>query len=369
MKPSKFILFSFLLSLNANAQIDSLSHPLETIPKAALTKFKDFQIKDFNDLKSAIDIEEVPFGASEVLLEDEFIKLFDPDGFKCDYDQRLIKNIKKIVVSKGKNDSPDKFGFIPSLVSERIKDSPAIKISGLGSTILANSFIYSYQDNGQTIKKSATIIDSPTAKNFDIQKYIEPNASSFLYNLDCSGYLSAVLNANVGVSGNSVEASAKAAYKTKNSLLIISGIMYSPIYQSYRGFGAFKENTKDVLELRKEILNNILKSLPDYASKDETQIVLASDYKIVITSNRGDSSFNGEGSLSGQAGVGFGFGSFSTKGDTGGQIERKSNFSDFDCYVIKKNNLNQPDYITVKTLKEKIKSIESQITTAVATKK
>jgi hypothetical protein len=50
-------------------------------------------------------------------------------------------------------------------------------------------------------------VDSPTAKNFSIEKYIEYDASNFLYSLDCSGYLTAALNADIGVSGNAIETS------------------------------------------------------------------------------------------------------------------------------------------------------------------
>lgn len=65
--------------------------------------------------------------------------------------------------------------------------------------------------------------------------------------------------------------------------------------------------------------------------------------------------------MSGKSGTGFGFGSFSLKGETGGEVGRKSTFSDFDCYVTKKNNLNEPDVVTIKDLKSKILEIDSKL--------
>lgn len=363
----KFILILFLLfAVKANSQKTSESNT----EKINNLYFKDYQIKDYQILKSAIlDYSselEVPFGYDEVTVEDEMIKLFDPENFKCDCDEKVIKNIKKVVASKKTNNTPEKLGFIPDVVKSRIGNNPAFKLSGLGSKILANSFTYTYIENGKAITKSGTAIDSPTSKNFNIETYFEYDASNFLYSLDCSGYLSAALSFDIGVSGNAIETSAKGAAKSKNSLIIISGIMYSPLYQAYKGFGNYKDETKEILEFRKQVINQIIKSIPNYANDDKTNISLDTDYKVVIASNKGDSSFNGEASLSGKTGTGFGFGSFSIKGESGGEIGRKSKFSDFDCYVIKKNNLNEPDILTIKDLNAKIVEIDSKLKSIVA---
>lgn len=66
--------------------------------------------------------------------------------------------------------------------------------------------------------------------------------------------MTAALNADIGVSGNAIETSAKGAIKSKNSLIIISGIMYSPLYQAYKGLGNYKDENKESLEFRKEVI-------------------------------------------------------------------------------------------------------------------
>lgn len=320
------------------------------------------QLKKFEELTDILNDNPVPFAKKEVILEDELIQLFDPESFKCDCDPRLVKNIKKLVVTKKEGSTPEKNGFIPVVVKQRIENLPAIKITGYGSAILANSFTYNYTDStNKTITKSASIMDSPSAENFNIENYFQYAASNFLYNIDCSGYLSAVLSADVGVSGNSVETSARAAIKNSASLIIIAGIMNSPLYQAYKGTGYFKANDKLTLQTRMEILTHINKAVPNYADKDETVINIPTDYKVVVTSNQGKSSFNGEGSLAASTGTGFGFGSFSVKGKGEGEVERKSSFSDFNCYVTTMNNLNSPDNLVLKDIRNKINELKKSI--------
>ena len=101
--------------------------------------------------------------------------------------------------------------------------------------------------------------------------------------------------------------------------------------------------------------------MPKAANNDKTIIDIPTDFKIVLTSNKGDSNFNGEGAFSAKGGLGFGIGSFSTKGQAEGQITRKSSFSDFDSYVITTNNINQPDEITVNDLKALINELDNEL--------
>ncbi|KUJ56380.1 hypothetical protein [Chryseobacterium aquaticum] len=320
-----------------------------------------FYLSNIAKVSKFIDENKIPYGTSEVLMEDEMIKLFDPDRFKCDCDEKLSKKIKSNIISeKGKN-SAEKLGFVPRLVRDRIENTPAIKLSGMGSTILANSFNFTYVENGKEVNKSASVMNAPTAKNFVIENYLELNYSNFLYNLDCSGYLSAVLSANLSASAASIESSARGAFKSNNSLMILSGVMYSPLYQCYKGDGVFLNKDKETLTARRDVIAHIIKALPNVANNDSTVVDIPFDYRIILTSNKGDSNFNGEASLSAKVGAGFGFGSFAANGNTGGQISRKSNFADFDCYVIKINHLNQPDKITVLDLKTLLKELDSEL--------
>lgn len=272
---------------------------------------------------------------------------------------KIIKKLKEIPL---KNTSGK--GFVPKIVQDNIKAIDAYLLSQSGSKILAYSF--TYVDSQGKESKLLYSINSPTKENFSATDYImsdDGEYNTFLYSLDCSGYISAAVNASGGVGGNEIESAIKLANEKNNSMVVVSGVMNSPLYQAYKGDGEFKMKNKTVITKRIAELNGILNAIRSDQRIDGNKIKIIPNYQILLASNTGESSFNGEGKVSGSASAGIGLGNFSAKGNTGGTVNRKSSYKNYNTYIIETAINVDTESITVLDLKNLISELTESLVT------
>jgi len=318
------------------------------------TVLKTFMDTLQTDEKSLIN-EGTEFG-TKVSLYKELIDLFDPDNFSCGCDDKIKKALKKI---KPKNQKIN--GFIPDLVLKNafLSDSVLI-LDNSGSSILAH--LFQYNTKAGVKSKPLFARNAITTQNFNEANFIEKNPrtyDNFLYTLDCTGFLTAAVSAAGGVNSNSVKTSASAATNSNKSLFVIGGVMYSPIYQAFKGEGIFSDNDNSTISRRINVLNAILTEIPSNEITDSTELYLNSNYRVIITSNSGTSSFNGEASFGVTGGVSFGFGSVSGSASGNGSMDRKSEFTRYKTYVVTKNVDAEVPIIYVKDIKQLINSLQA----------
>ena len=315
------------------------------------------QIEGVEDMEAFVSLDQI---GEEVNLYSELLELFSSDNFDCGCDEKLKKKLKKY---KPKNKKEDQSGFIPRVVlNNALYSDAALLLDRSGSSILAHGF--QYEKSSGEKSKLLFARNSPTVKVFSESEYIEKNPNTydhFLYTLDCSGFLSAAVSATIGVSKNSIKASASAASKSDKSLIVVGGVMYSPLYQAYNGEGNFSQSDSTTKIIRVKVLEAILNSIPTDEQTDSTQIFINSNHRVVLASNSGSSSFNGEAKLGITGGIGFGIGNVNGDGKAESSVQRKSSFSKYKTYLIESNVGAEPNNITILSLKEKIMNIKKSI--------
>ena len=298
----------------------------------------------------------------EVDLYSEFLSLFDPDNFDCGCKDKLKRRLSKI---KAK-DRDGQNGFIPNVVTKNAYyKEKVVLLSRGGGNVLAHLFRFDMSDG--TVSKPVFAGSAPTVDSFNDADYIERRKSThdnFFYTMDCSGYLSAAVAVATNVGRRDIKGSAESSADKKKSLMVIGGVMYSVLYQAYEGTFKFQAADKKTLARRKAVLEAILQEIPTEQQVDSARIYLNKNYQVILTSNSGTTSFNGEAdfSLNGSAK----FGPVSASGSAGGRasIQRGSSFSNYNTYVSEKNINAVVGIITVKDLKDLITSLTNRISGA-----
>jgi hypothetical protein len=351
-----FIVFT-IISCEETQEINEVKSKLGSSNLSYLNgTFSELNQLKNNDSIKGFDLEN-EIGA-KVNLYSEMLVLFSSDNFDCGCDEKLKKKLRKF---KPKNKEEDEGGFIPRVVlNNALYSDSALLLDRSGSSILAHGFQYNKKSGGKS--KLLFARNSPTVKVFSESNYIEKNPNTydnFLYTLDCSGFLSAAVSATVGVSKNSIKASANAASKSDKSLIVVGGVMYSPLYQAYKGEGGFSKIDSVTKINRIKVLEAIINSIPTQEQTDTTQVFLNSNYRVILASNSGTSSFNGEAKLGITGGIGFGIGNVSGEGKTGGSVQRNSSFSKYKTYLIEPNVGVEPDNITISMLNTIIQNLKN----------
>jgi hypothetical protein len=168
-----------------------------------------------------------------------------------------------------------------------------------------------------------------------------------------------VIKAGIGAGNTAIKTSASAASANNKSLIIIKGVIYSPLYQAFKNEGKFKH--KDSLRLK--VLKSIVRKIPPSIS-DSIKIKLNANYKVVVASNTGTSSFNGEAILNAAGNANFLVGNLNAQISSSGKIGRTSNFSTYKTYILEENIGTLKDNILfpIKLISKEITAIEERIT-------
>ncbi len=316
--------------------------------------FKDIgesnKIAAFDSIQATIV--ETQFG-KKVGLYKELVDLFDPENFNCGCDDKMKKALKKI---KPNNQSVS--GFIPDVVVKNAFMTDSVYLlNRQGSNVLAHLFQYK-KSSGQ-LSNTLFAATAATVKNFNEINFVEKNPRTydqFFYTLDCTGFITAAVNASGGVNSTSVKTAASVAISAKKSIFVLGGVMYSPLFQAYKGLGIFSNNDT----LRIDVLSSILNEIPIQEQLDNTQILLNSNYQIIFASNSGNASFNGEGSLGVSGNASFGLGSVQGSTNSSGSIDRSSDYTNYKTYVVDKNINTELPNITVKDVKDLIAELRAR---------
>ena len=288
-------------------------------------------------------------GASEkaifVSLKDEVAKLFDPENHPCSLPAKIAKKLRN---SKNAGEP-----WIPKFVNNYISKMPDTvlyiprqSISNILHTVTIkkidsnHSFIY-------------LVSGSPTYNDLNVEDFILSGYDSFLYSLDCSGYLNAAIEGSATIPGADINAAAKSALETQNSMFIGGGIIVSPLCAAYYGNSLVSMDT-----LTRIRILSALSNIPNASDNDIVDINYT--YDAVWASKTGTSSFNGEADIKTSGGAGFGVAKISISASAGGAISRKSKFSSFNTYITKDQPLINPEEITISQIKTRIQDLKSK---------
>lgn len=298
-----------------------------------------------NELKSIVGDDSPIQEGKPKSLEEELYKLFEPESFNCGCDLKLKKNIAKLNNEKG---------YIPNEIKKDVIGVIGNHLDRRGSNNLVNSFYI--KDKNGNLSKRIYAKDSPTALNYDVLNYLVTTAHGFsnlYYTIDCSGYLAGVINAGVGIDDKSIKLSSQGAVDNKKSLVVIRGVLNSPLYQAIKQERVFSQDN----DLRKKVIQAIIDRVPTEFDDDESQIIINESYEVFLTSNTGNSSFNGKADMSASGGYNFIIGSVNSSVNSSGNIGKVSSFSEFNTYILNKNIDSYPVQIKLKDLKALLSSL------------
>jgi len=336
-------------------QFSSTEHGVisESIQEALHTKKKSSDIRE-------------SYG-EQVKLEKEMIILFDPDNFNCGLSEKIKAKLKSY-----ENEESRYAGFVPSTVRDNLKYDLGYKMDGKGTNILLHYFILEKNKNEE--KEPLITIGTPTQENYSLYEYIDNQKEGyedFFFTMDCSGYFS--ISANIAAKGGflgfgkaDIAAEGKKTIGKSQSIFIARCILISPLYSAYKGYHMFEgqninqSQEKELIKKRIKILNGIINALPN-DTEDNWKIHLNTNIETIITSNNGNSGFNGSGSLNSNLSVNISSAQTKTGVSAKNSVSRKSQYTNFDTYIIKLNVLTSPLIVEVKDIKNKIKSLKKRI--------
>lgn len=275
---------------------------------------------------------------------EDIINLFNPNDFDCGCTDKLKKNILKIPNS----------GFVPKVVTANIPTGTEGRyLVGRGSNILVHTF--QLVDNKGIISKKRFNNLSPSTQNYnalDNLLVINDGYDNFYYSIDCSGYLAGVISAGADVKNTKIELSAENASRMSKSLIVIKGLLYSPMYQAVKNEGLFISKK----EYRKAVLQSILNKIPS-SYTDDTKILINSNYEVILISNQGSSSYNGKAETSATGSYNFLVGNAGGSVDARGNVGRTSNFARYNTYILDENKEDDQLQIKISDLKLLISSL------------
>lgn len=248
----------------------------------------------------------------KVNIHEEIATLFAPEGtLPCDLPNKAKKKINKTknwtprLVKTNLNNIPKEGDKVPNVSVLRYLNSISIiPVTGEPYEIQINS--------------------SP---ELDMTNFIDQELGRFAYSLDCSGYLNAALEFEAGGSAANIRNSASSSLKNDGTVLLVRASVIPPIVEAVRKTLPPKSRMQDIDVFTLLVgLKNELKTNSNEGDKLDISKIL----DLLWTSNEGNSSFNGEASLSGGArfmGIKF-------SGGAGASLARTSNFTNFDTYVL-----------------------------------
>jgi len=308
---------------------------------------------------SAADVGEV---GVEVDLYKELIWIFDPDNFNCGLDDKLKDKLRKI---KAKNKSTE--GFVPEdVINGAYLDSLAIFYNRAGSNLLVHSFKVEQKDG--TLSKYLFARNAETSKIYDVSKYFITTSgvvSNFVYTCDCSGFLSAgvAASAKFGLFGGTaaLRTSAESAASTQKSLVVMAGVIITPLMAAYLGTDMFESETDTaIIKKRIQVLESILKASPS-TIEDAKKVDIRTNYIAVFASNQGEKGFNGKATLEASSGFTFGIGGADANGQAKGEVSRTSKLADYRTYIVGEDWRAPNQDITIGKIKTLITNLKAKL--------
>ena len=335
--------------------IDSLERSIKSLVRGELTETAVGEGENYGD---------------KVDLYGELLDLFNPDKFACGLSDPVKKRLKE-----SQRQNSDKNGFVPDIVVDNTsKFKTAIKLDGRGANILVHYFTYEMADNKES--KAITTDDLPTQKNFNTTDWVDAQPegySNFFFTMDCAGYFSASAKVAarggfLGIGRISVDAEGSNTITQTKSLVVMRALIYSPLYAAYTGRSIYKtddqmdaKNKKTILSGRLLVLQGIFDAIPTTDQVDDRRIYLNSNYEAIVTSNKGNSGYNGTGQLNATVDINFVAGQAGANVNAKNSVNRKSQYENFDTYILEANKDALVNKLTIKDIKDKIGELTKTI--------
>lgn len=375
----KFLPFSLFILISCNTykalpvkSMNSMANqPFLNIISDELVSLRDSGIKttDASILKNDAILIRKSFGPQKPIYN-EMVELFNPDNFNCGLGEKLKAKIKE---SKRQGESIS--GYVPDIVINNLsKYKNAVKLDDRGANALVHLFTYETNDNQES--KPIVSQNTPTQLNFSTLNLIDnqnENYSSFSFTMDCSGYFSASAKVTtrggfLGFGKVSATAEGENMINKNQSILIIRSLIYSPLYASYDGSFIYQikdemdsSTQKAVLKNRLLTLQGILNAIPKDDQIDDKRIYLAKNYEVIITSNKGNSGYNGAGKINADVQLNYSVVQSSGATNASNSVSRKSDYTNYSTYILEKDKDAIADKITFKRIKDKINELKSTI--------
>ncbi len=321
--------------LSLDEEITGLNQAILSLPDLDSLQTSEQQL--LNDLK--INIESFSFTEQQkVNLHEEVGKLFDPENFQCPLPNRVVKKIRKLR-NRGEYWAPTEIAsYIKGLKKYDVYLLPRTNVTVLVHTIKIIS--------GKN-ERFWPLGGAFSYENLEYEKFVAKSSyNSFIYTLDCSGYLNAAINGTASIPGADIKGTAESALTTQKSVFLSGGVIVPPVAPALYG------NILGI-ELTKEERVNILEAILKYPElNDSDTISIPNAYEIVWASNTGSSSFNGKASFSGSAGGSLGIAKISASANAGGNMTRSSKYNSYNTYLIDREPLKEFMPLSVLKIKE-----------------
>ena len=273
----------------------------------------------------------------------EIVRIFDPEAFSCPVPGKLKK-----VLKKGGDNWP------PKTVQDHATNWPdsAVLIENTSLKYLLHLVVF--KKNGK-ISEPEPLFTAPTYLDFNVENYIADGFGSFIYTLDCSGYLMAAMAAEASFPGADIATNAKTALESSGLIFIAGGVVISPIAAAIYG-----DRAGGLLMDTAARIKTIEAILLDDELKDSDTIIANRSYEVIWATNNGTSSFNGGGKLASKAKYGYGTAQISGSLDAGGDIARKSSFNSFQTLITTRERIPNLPPISVGNLKKTLKALKKK---------
>jgi hypothetical protein len=199
--------------------------------------------------------------------------------------------------------------------------------------------------------RQLTLTGAETYTGFDPLRNMDTQANNFAYAMDCSGFLNSSISVAGGISGNDGAIAAKNALETKKSMLAVKASVFSPVALALApdigGNLTRRQRISVLYSLSREIRG------ADPAAPDSTKVSSGRMFPAVWISSAGASSFQGQTTLSGNAGAGIGVLSASANTAGNATFSKSISFSQFDTYIVNSQDIATVD-ADLKTINEAV---------------
>lgn len=249
---------------------------------------------------------------------------FQPGSNKCEIPKRIADNIKGI-----KNWTPA--GLSDAINTIKVENVEYVNQASIN--VLMHTVELSRPASADW-KHSLTITGVRSYTTFDPGPFMDTTRPSFLFTLDCSGYLNASMSAAGTFGVGDIKTASKTALSAKTTSMVARASIFSPFTAALRPADV-PTIALEYLSVRDnmELLFGLISQLPA-DTLDTDQLLPIRQLDVLWTSASGETTAQNDASLAGGVSAALGFGSANSSAGAGFSINRRSNFKDFTTYII-----------------------------------
>ncbi|ELX10207.1 hypothetical protein Jab_2c22940 [Janthinobacterium sp. HH01] len=291
---------------------------------------------------------------TESFLEDLFQKNKGPTSPSLPLNPTTIREELQQLFSSSDCPLPDKlkaeivkgspYGYLPdeinsSLNADGILATKPNKVPGASIQNVIHTIRVPAKPSDPSGTQAATdliLSSSDSYTTAGAESLINPNRSSFIYTMDCSGFLNAALSVNANLTVAEIQGTAKLATSTARSMFVARASIFTPVAIAIDpglGSTAMTQSTRQRIDLLHAIAAEVY-SL-DSKALDTTPVTTWREMDLLWATNQGSTSLQGQGQISGSAAGGLGVVSMNLNTGSGGTFSRAVKFTSFNTYLLK----------------------------------